>query len=148
MRINPKRPVRGREELGNRIWRTHVNFQDCRERQRVKRTDTLWPKGNADGNIRVGASLSRTTYLSVDGKLLSSLLSLQRETWQSCKSPGNRKTNRKVLLMGLQVREVVESKSPSVMEGIRRSLWRESEPTYHWSLFVRTSEKPLREKSK
>jgi hypothetical protein len=50
--------------------------------------------------------------------------------------------------MDLQVREVVESKSPSVMEGIQRSLWRESEPTYHWSFIARTSEKLLREKSK
>lgn len=50
--------------------------------------------------------------------------------------------------MGLQVEEVVKSKSPCVMEGIQRSLWRESEPTYHRSLIARTSEKPRREKSK
>lgn len=148
MRISSKRPVRGGEEQGNRIWRMDVNSQDCRKQQRVKRTDTLWPKGNAEGNIRLGAPLSRTTYLPVEGELLSSVSSLQRGTWQACKSPDNRKTNRKVLSMDLQVREVVESKSLSVMEGIQSSLWRESEPTYHWSFIVRTSEKPLREKSK
>ena len=125
-----------------------MNSRNYREQQRVKSTDTLSPKGTVAGNVRVGAPTSRTIKLPVERGLLSSVQCLQGETWKTCKSPGNRKTNRKAVLMGLQVEEVVKSKGLSVMERIQRYLWRENEPTYHRSFIARESVEPFKGKRK
>lgn len=71
-----------------------MNSQNCRKRHQVKDTDTLAPKGPAVGNERVVAPSSRTIKLPAERELLPSALCLQRGTWQACKSPVYRKTDR------------------------------------------------------
>lgn len=121
-----------------------MNSSNRRQRQRVKDTATLSPKGTATGNARIGCSCIANHRVAGGERAPKFCASLQSGTWKACRSPGNRKMRRKAALMGLQVEEVVKSKDPPVMGRIQSYLWRESEPTYHRSFIARRSEEPLR----